>query len=1487
MCLRQIVSLSVSISLLFALWLVPVGAAGPVTAPYETFPTLEERVRDSGMNPEYNTWRAQRIVIPGTPTPNAIEDYATTVYGKPWDFEKGDNARIDEFGPGLLDRKIADGIFSFTVGEKGAYFAWGNYDGKHPQYGDEKFGFDQRCHRIRTLLFIRLRQSAETSTWKVGTDPKRLSTVKVKGKDWQVIQLKLTFPRKGGTPVVVFPGDEGNRVEIDWIKVARPSNVRCYRKGFILPAGVRLAKLSIWGGGRSNRIWVNGRLAHDSGRFRGYANQNFEITRYLKAGANTLALALEGQGWWQLENSLVAEGIIFCTDGSIVRILTDETWKVGWDLAPGWEQPKGDTSAMVAPELGLPTFQWPPKGDDYNFVGVGPSESNLPMPPHYGPINTVKPVGMSQPIFDEGKPIALAVALMNAPKGTLSYEIMDEFTRKVIDRGQARLRRQEPLDQVGEFRHAPVKQGCYRIRFVLSDAGKELDRRDYEIAVVGPIEQPLVEGKSYEEGMNLKLVWEVDCTQEPEPGTFASFTGDGKLQESRVVEGPAGRYREVFHTPSNVSMFGYQFRVEHPWVPHVAVIEWPDDAQRRFQVEIIEETPMFGPGRARHYWGYGRGTGGVTCLPDHPRTNKMQKLYILYWPNEQEETILVQDPVGGKAPAAAARISIYEITNEIPALRIKDFQPGARLLGVHAERGPSNCTAFSYAGPLGAKFFDRSHCIWLPESYRNWYTNNLNLIKKMRFSGQNMFLMGQFMYTGTMYPSQYGYDMNGPAAPPDIACEYGALMMRMFEQHDMGFISGFEFGNIPELSDSYLTPEELRAGKPTLLSVSRHGTFAQGWFNGYMVNFLHPEVQKVIYQMTDELIALYQEYPAWKGMGFILDRWLGPLIQGDYSPRILEWGYEDYSIELFQKKTGIKIPIPPQDPDRFQKRYEWLMANARERWIQFRCDEITALYREIAQRLRRARPDLRVFLFFDEPLGSIPEYADMDETWGHPEKQLELVRHFGFDPPALKKIPGVSLSWTIRTLTASPVRPRGPHWGVARDLCHSQDWQNFFANDGVGATYVHIGFTEWSFKPPKDIGWPYSGKYSFVPATTCYLWPPGDYAADYWTNQFVRTNPTAIAHTWCDSNLPGNPDHELRLFARAYRTLPNGKYQRLTGNGLDTNIWIASTQVKDEGYCYAANTNWWELEVNLRFAPGSQIYDLIADQPVKLDPQRRWTFHLRPYGIQTFRVVQGKIEAASAQPREAERPQVMSHLDDALGAGSATLARGEKKGNQFLQSDQAQPFRRLESLVKEASEKRQAGDLSSAYQVATSWRFLHNIALTANALETIPWRIIGPFANTGRAGFDQAYGPEADFLAGQPYRGTYPADQQKLEWKQVDSELGGEPGFVDLLELWKLEHVVAYAATEVHAPQACGIVFHLGSDDGFRLFVNGKMVGESRPARGIAPDQNQVPAQLQAGWNRILLKVDQVLGAWAFYCRVTDETGKPIDELQYRTPAVP
>ena len=158
------------------------------------------------------------------------------------------------------------------------------------------------------------------------------------------------------------------------------------------------------------------------------------------------------------------------------------------------------------------------------------------------------------------------------------------------------------------------------------------------------------------------------------------------------------------------------------------------------------------------------------------------------------------------------------------------------------------------------------------------------------------------------------------------------------------------------------------------------------------------------------------------------------------------------------------------------------------------------------------------------------------------------------------------------------------------------------------------------------------------------------------------------------------------------------------------------------------------------------------------------------------------------------------------------------------------------------------------------------------------WKVIGPFDNTRRKGFDTVFPPEQtiDFTA------EYDGKAGKVKWQDV--VVTEKYGKVDLNQpCGKLKEVTGYAATEFFSDRPQAVELRLGGDNSWKVWLNGKLLfGHDEYHFNAEIDAYQMPAQLQAGRNTILVKVCQNEQTedwavdWEFQLRVTDSLGTPI-----------
>ncbi|MHB0936992.1 MAG: TIGR03790 family protein [Armatimonadota bacterium] len=153
------------------------------------------------------------------------------------------------------------------------------------------------------------------------------------------------------------------------------------------------------------------------------------------------------------------------------------------------------------------------------------------------------------------------------------------------------------------------------------------------------------------------------------------------------------------------------------------------------------------------------------------------------------------------------------------------------------------------------------------------------------------------------------------------------------------------------------------------------------------------------------------------------------------------------------------------------------------------------------------------------------------------------------------------------------------------------------------------------------------------------------------------------------------------------------------------------------------------------------------------------------------------------------------------------------------------------------------------------------------------WLVLGAFPDPDYSGLTTPLIEEPTI---EPSHGDRTGD---LQWRSLHAD----NNFVDFAGyLTPNTNALAYAHVYLHAPAAtaCSLVF--GANDGIRVWVNGEQIFQQRVRRtAVDPDQNTVGITLRAGWNRLLVKVDQESGGWGFFMRLLAKGGKPLKDITF------
>lgn len=150
----------------------------------------------------------------------------------------------------------------------------------------------------------------------------------------------------------------------------------------------------------------------------------------------------------------------------------------------------------------------------------------------------------------------------------------------------------------------------------------------------------------------------------------------------------------------------------------------------------------------------------------------------------------------------------------------------------------------------------------------------------------------------------------------------------------------------------------------------------------------------------------------------------------------------------------------------------------------------------------------------------------------------------------------------------------------------------------------------------------------------------------------------------------------------------------------------------------------------------------------------------------------------------------------------------------------------------------------------------------AETVTLSPWHRIGPFF--GEASRDAAHAKA--FL--DPKKIDLHAKHGDLKWQEAKNYVDGK------LHYFKIDlNCATYLYRTLRADAARQIDVLLGTDDGFKLWLNGALVYEINAKRSLAPDMERVRLNLAKGENKLLLKVVNGTSRYGFYFKVPPRPG--------------
>ncbi len=508
-----------------------------------------------------------------------------------------------------------------------------------------------------------------------------------------------------------------------------------------------------------------------------------------------------------------------------------------------------------------------------------------------------------------------------------------------------------------------------------------------------------------------RLIARFDCNSKLSNNDF--YCSDGlKIAQSEI-----GTYWETNGELN--SEFGFKFKIENLDKPHLMRFAYPDDKKRYMGVSDCISYDM----------STAVSTGGV-----YPFSNKMQIVEKVFWSRYKESNVsFVTMNVGN--PAAIAWVEIYELEG-LPVVEDLPIDKEFRRIGIQFEDPCGRC------GDLGAL------------SLKKW---NERLIEYMKSSGVNELYYPVNWYHGPIFPSK-----TQPAdfcdwimtedrrnfsrcttTPPDWVED----ILDSFDKENLFFTASFTLSRLGTLLANRQEDEDaIKNGADTYNNVranNRVQNAINDWtivYNarnykklierakendgvidfrgidlaygermsdigiGPMFNPLHPTVQNTIKEYLKEFAERYKSHTSLRCLS--MNVWHSSLF---WFGR-LDFGYDDYTVGLFEKENGIVLNVDKTDGERFSKRYEVLVNEYKELWIDWRCRKIAEFIKELTQEIKSVNPNVKFALnFWNEMVKPCLIGIHAGTQLYARSSDYQFLREAGIDIKLLGQIEGVEI----------------------------------------------------------------------------------------------------------------------------------------------------------------------------------------------------------------------------------------------------------------------------------------------------------------------------------------------------------------------------------------------------------------------------------------------------------------------------------------------
>lgn len=611
----------------------------------------------------------------------------------------------------------------------------------------------------------------------------------------------------------------------------------------------------------------------------------------------------------------------------------------------------------------------------------------------------------------------------------------------------------------------------------------------------------------------------------------------------------------------------YPLSVSTPGARHQLELDFPSDIASTLSISIVE------PNAAGQVTPLGLDSGfDVEPLP--LTKGEVRKHKLTFWPRTKSPWVLVAN----RRDSSTALFGKISLSSGEGALPITSFEPRSRLLGNRAMLAmlekPLFCENFGAEDAIDP-VTSRNLEDWL-----TFYQGATRLVEYLRANGYEGAVIPVLCEGSTLYPSKlleptpkYDTGVFFASGQDVVRKDVLEMLLRMFDRAGLKLIPAIDWSTpLPKL-------EAIRLGDPArAMGIEPIGGDGLTWLQrnqskrgmGAYYNPLDGRVQRAMTEVVDELAVRYGEHPSLSGVSMQVRDWSYLVVGDEYT------SCDPATITRFVADTGVTAPADIATSP--AERLKLITGDAREAWLNWRCEQIAILLEQMHTKLEAHRPGVKLQLATHELLqGALAEQA-YRPTLPMLHDPADVLRRMGLDARRIGRAPGVVMPRPQKSL-AHPALG----YDLQEHLANLPAIDQLFARSSGGVATV--------FHEPMQLRLTAFDEQSPFGADKTYTWlvsqisPAGESRRQKLIHALAAYDAqTVIEGGWM---IPLGQEDQLQRVLQLYRTLPNQPFDTIqprSGSKNTQPIVVRSLRVAGSPTIfYVTNDSPWPLEVEVDF----------------------------------------------------------------------------------------------------------------------------------------------------------------------------------------------------------------------------------------------------------------------------------------------------------------